>query len=570
MFDLANNRLSYSELLHPQVGYELDFAIGMTYSLDLEALLGVPVSLGLIDIIDEANLRNPLYVLEAIRKSSDRIAIFCNAGNICLPNHIESVYSLLENSVFEIKLPNRANFHPKLWILKYSRPGQLPYIKLLVMSRNLTFDNSIDISVSLSGEIGDQENSKNQPLADMLTFAAGYAGKKKSQVLSLAEDVMKVSEFETAMPFGGYDFYPMGIPGYTGNDNPLLGKKQELFAVSPFLSNDIVQRMTDFPNREKRCLITRKSAVTAEIMEAFNNEVYVTKDLLSDNEFNAKHDIHAKIYYVTTRLCNYLYLGSANASYNAFSRNVEFLLRLSYKSRMGFLWFKDDFMPTTDTCPYEKLEDLPEGEKPDPQVKAVENAFREAVYALKRAEINPDGNRYKVQVRSKALKTKECIKIAPLQKSRMQLSLTETVVFTDLLLKELSEFYILSIGSQSLIVKLPTKGMPKERDQEIYRSIISSKEQFMNYLSFMLSGDPAELTADWDILAGTAMNSGKGNDKKKVYVAVYEKLLQVFHQNPGRIKEIDDMIRRLDKKVIEDDFLKMYHEFQSAVRKVRR
>ena len=101
MFDLANDRLSYSELLRPDAGYTLDFAVGMTYSLDLEALLGVPVSLGLLDEADEGNLRSPLYVLEAIRKSADRIALFCNAGGIKLPDKIQSVYSLLENSVFQ-------------------------------------------------------------------------------------------------------------------------------------------------------------------------------------------------------------------------------------------------------------------------------------------------------------------------------------------------------------------------------------------------------------------------------------------------------------------------------------
>ena len=52
MFDVANDRLSYGELLRPDVGYTLDFAVGTTYSLDLEALLGVPVSLGLLEDAD--------------------------------------------------------------------------------------------------------------------------------------------------------------------------------------------------------------------------------------------------------------------------------------------------------------------------------------------------------------------------------------------------------------------------------------------------------------------------------------------------------------------------------------
>ena len=113
MFDTAHNRLSYSELLQPELGYKLDFAVGLTYSLDLEALLGIPVSLGLLDEADSELMRSPFYLLEAIRKSSDSLAIFCNAGGIALPQKIQSIYSLLENSVFEIKLSNRQNFHLK-------------------------------------------------------------------------------------------------------------------------------------------------------------------------------------------------------------------------------------------------------------------------------------------------------------------------------------------------------------------------------------------------------------------------------------------------------------------------
>lgn len=46
MFDTAHNRLSYSEQLLPEPGYALDFAVCLTYSLDLEALLGVQYLLG--------------------------------------------------------------------------------------------------------------------------------------------------------------------------------------------------------------------------------------------------------------------------------------------------------------------------------------------------------------------------------------------------------------------------------------------------------------------------------------------------------------------------------------------
>jgi len=162
MFDTAQNRLSYSELLQPEIGYSLDFAVGLTYSLDLEALLGIPVSLGLLDEVDSELMRSPFYLLEAIRKSSDKLAIFCNAGGISLPNKIQSVYSLIENSVFEIKLANKQNFHPKMWVIKYKNIEGKAYIKFMVLSRNMTFDNSIDLCVAMQGDITRTRSKKNQ------------------------------------------------------------------------------------------------------------------------------------------------------------------------------------------------------------------------------------------------------------------------------------------------------------------------------------------------------------------------------------------------------------------------
>lgn len=80
MFDVAKDRLSYGELLRPDVGYRLDFAVGMTYSLDLEALLGVPISLGLLEEGDEEQMRSPLYVLRPFGKARGKLLCFATPG----------------------------------------------------------------------------------------------------------------------------------------------------------------------------------------------------------------------------------------------------------------------------------------------------------------------------------------------------------------------------------------------------------------------------------------------------------------------------------------------------------
>lgn len=568
MFDLANDRLSYGELLRPEAGYTLDSAVGMTYSLDLEALLGVPVSLGMLDEADEGSMNSPLFILEAIRKSSDRITLFCNTGCIKLPDKIQSVYSLLENSVFQVKLTPTSNFHPKLWVLKYSQEGCPSYIKLIVMSRNLTFDNSIDISAALRGELGTESSEKNRPLADFLRYVSRFAaGKKKQQVLALAEDVQKVAAFEVSPPFEDYDFFPIGIPGYSGKDFPLFGQKYDFVAISPFLSDQTIQRMTDF--KGPRTLVTRKSSVTPAVMEAFDHQVYVTKEVLSDNEFGVKQDIHAKIYYATTRNGNYLYLGSANASRNAFSKNIECLLRLRYKLYgMGYNRFSADFIPS-ENCPYEKLTALPVLPAEDSRKNEIEKALKEAVYALKHATVLTDGKQYTIHLEANALKSGENVRIAPLQRQNLEQRLGEENIFRGMLLKELSEFYALSLDGQRLIAKVRTSGIPKERDQAIYRSIIDTRSKFMSYLSFVLSGDLSEAGAvaefDNTVLQADALRSGNQGTG-----AIYEQMLRVFHQNPSKLKGIADMIQRLDPEVVGDTFRDMFSHFETAAKKVRK
>ena len=52
MLNPNNDRLDYGQVLAPPDGYTLDFAIGTTYSLDLDALVGACIALGLSEETD--------------------------------------------------------------------------------------------------------------------------------------------------------------------------------------------------------------------------------------------------------------------------------------------------------------------------------------------------------------------------------------------------------------------------------------------------------------------------------------------------------------------------------------
>ena len=90
MLNPTNDRLDYGQILVPPAGYELDFAVGTTYSLDLDALTGASLALGLSEETDSALMNNPVCLLEALRSTGDKVALFCEAGQIHLPSRVSS------------------------------------------------------------------------------------------------------------------------------------------------------------------------------------------------------------------------------------------------------------------------------------------------------------------------------------------------------------------------------------------------------------------------------------------------------------------------------------------------
>ena len=133
------------DALRPPDGYELDRAIGTTFSLDLNTLLTAPLAFAMFDAetSEEGNV-DLIALLEATRRYADRIDIFCQAGRINVPRNYRGVYSNIEASVHEAVAPKAGGlFHPKVWALRYtSRDGGQPQFRLLTLSRNLTFDRS--------------------------------------------------------------------------------------------------------------------------------------------------------------------------------------------------------------------------------------------------------------------------------------------------------------------------------------------------------------------------------------------------------------------------------------------
>ena len=67
------------DLLRPPPGYELDRAVGTTFTLDLETALVLPLAFASYRL---ARSNDPIALMEAVRSAASRVDLFCQAGQM--------------------------------------------------------------------------------------------------------------------------------------------------------------------------------------------------------------------------------------------------------------------------------------------------------------------------------------------------------------------------------------------------------------------------------------------------------------------------------------------------------
>ena len=156
------------DLLRPPPGYRLDRAVLTTYSLDLEALLALPLAvLAHADSSINELLEDPLLLIQALREAGDRISVFVDEAGIGIPRAARPLYAMLESSVHPVRAPNGGVFHPKVWLARFNHDVDEPLLRIAVLSRNLTFDRSWDIALTSDGQpAAKRRSSHSRDLGD--------------------------------------------------------------------------------------------------------------------------------------------------------------------------------------------------------------------------------------------------------------------------------------------------------------------------------------------------------------------------------------------------------------------
>src|SRR5881392_1859281 len=104
MLEPQERRLLH-DILKPPAGYAFDQAIATTFSLDLQTLLAVPLAFTSFQI-EDANGRqdpSPAALLEAARRYSEQVTVFCQTGQIAPPGRRQPLLAFLEPAVVEVR-----------------------------------------------------------------------------------------------------------------------------------------------------------------------------------------------------------------------------------------------------------------------------------------------------------------------------------------------------------------------------------------------------------------------------------------------------------------------------------
>ena len=346
----THERTLLLEKLRPPTGYCLRRAVGTSYSLDLNALMTAPLALTFLN--GRVNQEDHLALFEALRRTADKITVFCQAGGLNVPDPRQPLLAYLENSVYEIRAPNGGVFHPKVWVLNYESTDGPAIYRVLCLSRNLTFARAWDTCLCLDGTLNygrKNDYSRNEPLAELLlalpTNAVRPIPEALKQALNRMANEVKRVEFQLPKPFTDFHVHNFGLRNKEVWPFP---KSKRSLVVSPFLSEPTIRVLVRDHGLEY--LISRVEALDELAKEhgreALPEQCYVLSDGANLDSRNTGREnspadipasvvdreelvgLHAKMFLFEIGHESRLFTGSANATHAAFHHNVEVLIEL--------------------------------------------------------------------------------------------------------------------------------------------------------------------------------------------------------------------------------------------------
>lgn len=515
---MTSDRLDYGQMLRVPAGFRLDQGVATTFTLDLETLVAVSLALTLDQTLEGEISGERIALLESLDRLQGRFKVFYQRGNIKVPASFNRLFTLLEtllvpSTSYDGDQAEFASFHPKVWLLRFE-PVDIkssPRFRLIVLSRNLTFDRSWDLAVQVDGVISDSPRKGDQGL---LTFLRSLSSTPMDRqwIESLCDSLKGV---DWILP-PGVDKIAM-LPGLAPTPArtgcapiDLSGPIDQLLVVSPFVDagpNSLLQQLA-VRTRGTKTLISRPDTLDAIGSKALAgwelgvlSERVVSGEERLQKEAPAMQSLHAKLIVAKQGSRAIWHVGSANMTNAAFGeplrgilpRNREFMLRLVGKNgKMG----PGKLLETWETSgafePHAFRDLGAELTNSDRYLRRIVHQLTSASWSMqaKRAE---EGNfTLDLSVTPLPRLPDNCAVTVSLLCREMPKKLEATQSWSGVPLADLSAFVLVKLctpdhGEREFAIQAKfSADLMDERRRALFKETIGSKEKLIQYLALIL------------------------------------------------------------------------------------
>ncbi|MGV9673362.1 phospholipase D family protein [Gordonia sp. NPDC003504] len=493
--------------LKPAPGYAFDHLVTTTFTLDLESALLPCLALAGAARVDAADT---VETIAAIESTIDHIDIFHQNGQISVPRHRSTLFSLLENATHGVT-PPRGLFHPKLWLAMYQGDDGDVAVKLIVLSRNLTRDRSWDITLTLDGRITTAPRSQNKPIVDLLRYLAGAPStampdNRRERIYALAESIRRA---EWDLPSGAreLDFHVFGVSGRPQAKPDFSGYKH--LVVAPFVEDAGIRRLGEYADNAM-AVVSRRDSLNglSQDMADWIGSAYVLSPTAGipaeDDEQSSGTTVltglHAKLFCVERARLAHLFVGSANATGSAFDRNVEILVELTGSTAV--LGVDALIGPDGLGSILDRTQISPGTAPDDEQQHALDAYIRSVASVVLTAELSPNevSDRYDLRITSdQSVPTFDsdvtmsiCLLTDPSTTTALRAGEPVAVHYRGLTLTDITAFLVINVhdsseNSSSTVIKARLVGDLPDRLATVITNEINDPHAFRRFLALLLA-----------------------------------------------------------------------------------
>ncbi len=595
----ATDRQLLLAALAPPAGYTLDQAVGTTYTLDLLALLRVPLAATTLPWAGAHGepIENPFALLAALRRNASRISLFCHAGATKIPAGHVRLLTFLEEAVHPVSPPRSGVFHPKIWLLRFlaEDDGAPVQHRLLVLSRNLTFDRSWDIALSLDGVVGDgrRADPRNRPLSaflgalpGMVAAAGGELSERTQRRIDLVSEEVRRVAWELPEGFSDHRFHPIG---HDGRPHWPIRDVRRLLVLSPFveapalvrLRGEVPEDLTLIGRFEELARLDPELRETLDQIEVFDDpgsslDVEDLPSPASGPEHAAAEGaevvgppqlegLHAKLFVGKRGHRAVVYVGSANATRGAFEQNVEFMVELTGShGQHGIDSMLTGLRDARLLTPFrgDGTIDVDEaGESLQRELESLAHLLACGGMRARCTEVAEGRWQVTLHPTGSTVSTVHTLQARPLSESALwavDLTAQTACRFPPTSPASLTAFFAMRLTARSgatpvlhdFCVQLPLEGGPDGRCEAVTAELLSDRERLLRFILLLL-GDEGQgdrvLDELMDLLTeqragATAAGARAGTE---FGLPLLEPILRALHRSPQRLDELDRLFRDL-------------------------